>query len=690
MASKSGGMKIRGITIELGADTSGLSKALSDVNGQIGSTQSQLKDVERLLKLDPKNTELLRQKQELLTKSIGETKEKLDVLQKTEKHVQQQFKEGKVSEEQYNALKREIVSTEMSLDKLKDEAKKTENAINGIDEKPVEDVEKAAKEAEDCLEGAGKEASNFKDLLKAEAVVEGAKSIIGSLKDVAEETKEYQKIMGSLEVSSERAGYSAEETGEIFKELYGVLGDDQTAATTTANLQALGLSQERLKEVTNAAIGAWATYGDSIPIDGLAESINETIKAGTVTGTFADVLNWAALENETFGVSLKENTKANEEWNKAVSEAETAEDYFNLALQNASTEAERANLVMQMLADQGLTEAGEAWKENNKSLVENNQANADLQEQMAELGEKIMPIITSVIEKVAELLEWFNGLDEDTQNIILLTIALVAALGPLTGALGGVSDAISFLIANPIVALIAAIIALVALIAVKGDEIQGVLQKVDDFMQNIFAKDWTEVFGPVLGNILNAFSANLKNIWDSIMLAMNGVIDFIRGVFTGDWERAWKGLKEIFGGIVGSLVAVMKAPLNGIIALVNGMIDGINWVIRKVNSLSFTNPFSGEKVGFHFGEIGKVPYLAKGGVLSQGSAVVGEAGPELLTMMGNRAIVQPLTNQTTNTGYLGGMTVNVYGAPGQDVEELAELVADKVQAAVQRQEAVYA
>lgn len=686
MASKSGGMKIRGITIELGADTSGLSKALSDVNEQIRSTQSQLKDVERLLKLDPKNTELLRQKQELLTKSIGETKEKLDVLQKTEKHVQQQFKEGKVSEEQYNALKREIVSTEISLDKLKGEAKKTEDAINGIDEKPVEDVEKAAKEAEDSLEGAGKEASNFKDLLKAEAVVEGAKSIVGALKDVAEETKEYKRTMGSLEVSSQMAGYSAEETGEIYKKLYGVLGDDQTAATTVANLQALGLSQEKLIELTNGTIGAWSKYIDGISIDGLTEAINETVKVGQVTGAFADVLNWAALENETFGVSLKENTKANEEWNKAVREAETAEDYFNLALQNASTEAERTNLVMQALSDQGLMEAGKAWEENNKSLVENNQANAELQEQMAELGEKIMPIITSVIEKVAELLEWFNGLDEDTQNIILLTIALVAALGPLTGALGGVSDAISFLIANPIVALIAA----VALIAVKGDEIQGVLQKVDDFMQNIFAKDWTEVFGPVLGNILNAFSANLKNIWDSIMLAMNGVIDFIRGVFTGDWERAWKGLKEIFGGIVGSLVAVMKAPLNGIIALVNGMIDGINWVIRKVNSLSFTNPFSGEKVGFHFGEIGKVPYLAKGGVLSQGSAVVGEAGPELLTMMGNRAIVQPLTNQTTNTGYLGGMTVNVYGAPGQDVEELAELVADKVQAAVQRQEAVYA
>lgn len=689
MARKSGGTKIRGITIELGGDTSGLSKALSDVNGQIKSTQSQLKDVERLLKIDPKNTELLRQKQELLAKSIGETNEKLGALQKTEKHVQQLFKEGKASEEQYNALKREIVSTEMSLDKLKDEAKKTEDAINGIDEKPVEEVAKAAKEAGESLEHTGKEASNFKDLLKAEVVVEGAKSIVGALKDVAEETKEYKRIMGSLEVSSQMAGYSAEETGEIYKKLYGVLGDDQTAATTVANLQALGLSQEKLIELTNGTIGAWSKYIDGISIDGLTEAINETVKVGQVTGAFADVLNWAALENETFGVSLKENTKANEEWNKAVREAETAEDYFNLALQNASTEAERTNLVMQALSDQGLMEAGKAWEENNKSLVENNQANAELQEQMAELGEKIMPIVTAVVEKVAELLEWFNGLDEDTQSIILLIIALVAALGPLTGAIGGVSDVISFLISNPIVALIAAIIALVALIAVKGDEIQGILQGVDEFLQNIFAKDWAEVF-PFLGNILNAFSANLKNIWDSIMLAMNGVIDFIRGVFTGDWERAWKGLKEIVGGIVGSLVAVIKAPLNGIIALVNGMIDGINWVIRKVNSLSFTNPFSGEKVGFHFGEIGKVPYLAKGGVLSQGSAVVGEAGPELLTVMGNRAIVQPLTNQTTNTSYLGGMTVNVYGAAGQDVRELADLVADKVQEAIERQEAVYA
>mgnify|MGYP000677139777 CR=1 FL=1 len=81
--------------------------------------------------------------------------------------------------------------------------------------------------------------------------------------------------MASLEASSGLAGYSAEQTEEIYEKLFGVLGDDQTAATTTANLQALGLEQNELTELVNGTIGAWAKYGDSIPIDGLAESINE-------------------------------------------------------------------------------------------------------------------------------------------------------------------------------------------------------------------------------------------------------------------------------------------------------------------------------------------------------------------------------------------------------------------------------
>jgi hypothetical protein len=148
--------------------------------------------------------------------------------------------------------------------------------------------------------------------LKAEAIVEGAKGVAEAMRDVSEETKEYRKIMGSLEVSSAAAGYSAEETETAYKKLYGILADDQSTATTVANLQALRLPQEKLLELIDNTVGGWAKYGDSIPIDGLAEAINETAKTGQVTGNFADILNWASLEGETFGVSLKENIEFTE------------------------------------------------------------------------------------------------------------------------------------------------------------------------------------------------------------------------------------------------------------------------------------------------------------------------------------------------------------------------------------------
>lgn len=657
--------KIKGITVEIGGDTQGLKKALSSLNKDINSTQKELNQVNRLLKIDPGNTELLRQKQELLTKSIQDTETKIEALRAAKDKADADMANGtQVNEEQYRQLAREIISSENNLQKMKAEADRTASALKGVDEKPVEEVEAAAKDAEDALEDAGKEASNFGDHLKADFIVEGAKGILSGLKDLAEDTKEYQKIMASLETSSEAAGYSAQETEQSYKQLYGVLGDDQASATTLANLQAIGMSQKDLTDLINGSIGAWARYGDSIPIDSLAESINETIRVGQVTGTFADVLNWAG----------------------------TSEDDFNKKLESANSETEKANIVMQELANQGLIDAGEAWQKNNEEIVANNQANAELQEQMAELGELVQPIITEVISKVSELLSWFNGLDSSTQTLILGAVALVAAIGPISGAVSGVSSAISFLVSNPIVALVAAIVALVALIATSGDQIQSALQSVDDFLQGIFLTDWTQVFGPGIGDVLNAFMANIKNIWDSIKRIFDGVIDFIRGVFTGDWERAWEGVQNIFGGIFDGLIAVVKAPLNGIIGLMNGMISGINWIIEKINSISVDLPdwLGGGHIGFSLPTIGKIPYLARGGILSQGSAIVGEAGPELLTVSGSRAIVQPLTNQTTNNTASFG-NINVYvTASSDDPAQTAREIGEELQAQMQRKGMVFA
>lgn len=246
------------------------------------------------------------------------------------------------------------------------------------------------------------------------------------------------------------------------------------------------------------------------------------------------------------------------------------------------------------------------------------------------------------------MLEAIGGLDEGQIQLILTILAVVAAISPVASVIGKVSESISFLsgtvfpalsnamsfnAANPIVLLIAAIVALVALIAVKGDEIQAILQKVDDFLQGVFATDWTEVFGPVLGGILNTFFATFSDIWDSIKQVLDGVIDIIRGVFTGDWERVWEGVKEIFAGIFTGLEAIAEAPLNGIIGLLNMIIDGANWCIEKLNQIP----------GVNIDTFGDIPFLAKGGTVYSGSAVVGDAGPEILTVSGGKATVTPLT-----------------------------------------------
>ena len=143
---------IKGITVEIGGNTLGLQKALADVNSKSRSLQSELKQVEKLLKLDPSNTELLAQKQKLLGEAVNTTSEKLNSLKEAEQQVQNQFKEGKVSEEQYRALQREIV--------------KTEQDLNGY-EGQLREVTSESKKAGDATEDIGKKATGTAPSMKS-------------------------------------------------------------------------------------------------------------------------------------------------------------------------------------------------------------------------------------------------------------------------------------------------------------------------------------------------------------------------------------------------------------------------------------------------------------------------------------------------------------------------------------------
>lgn len=324
-----------------------------------------------------------------------------------------------------NRAKTELIKLNDQLDdnsRYLDEAKRSSDKTA----KSIDEFGKEVKDAGGKLDDAGGGMKGFiglldemKGMLVGGAVVAGVKELAGAVMEVEESTREYRQILGTLETSGQAAGYAAEETTAAYERLYGILGDTQSTATTVANLQAIGLEQETLMQLIDQVTGAWATYGDSIPIDGLAESVNETIKAQQVTGTFADVLNWGTKEGETFGITMRESTEANKEWNDAVADCKSAEDYFNLALQQCSSDSERANLVMQAMASQGLAKTSEAWRQNNEDIVAMNEAQAKWDEAMAGLGETVAPAaealksfgadaIVWVTEKIQGAVEWIN------------------------------------------------------------------------------------------------------------------------------------------------------------------------------------------------------------------------------------------------------------------------------------------
>lgn len=405
--------------------------SLSAINSQLKSLGSEVKAVtsefignedsmESLTKTNSvleRSVTASRQKLELLTREAERQTKELDALAVALNKASAEFGENSAEAskaqnaynrqaKKVNDLRTQINNTTTSINKLSAEMADNESAADAMS-RGLDDVGSATgglKGAFGGLDGALGGAGIGGLLTKGMAigvVVAGIKEIGSAIIGLVNDTQEYRSIMGSLEVSSRNAGYSAEQTSETYRQLIGVLGDTQTAATTTANLQALGLEQDKLTELTNAAIGAWATYGDSIPIDGLAEAINETVKAGAVTGTFADVLNWAG----------------------------ESEEEFNARLSAANSTAERANIVMDALAKQGLTEAGEAWRQNNKDIVEMNEATSDLDAEMARLGELLSPLAAGlvgfgadalgfVIDKVKIAVEWFKGLIDNVKEAI--------------------------------------------------------------------------------------------------------------------------------------------------------------------------------------------------------------------------------------------------------------------------------
>lgn len=892
--------RIKGITVEIGGDTTGLSKALSGVNKEISTTQKQLRDVERLLKLDPGNVTLLEQKQRLLADSVEQTKQKLDSLKSAEKQVQQQFAEGKISQAQYDALQREIVETEADLKKAEKAAKDFGSVVGqemqAAGNKIGEVGDKISKVG-DKISGAGQKlmpvttaiaglgtasvvsASNFESsMAKLQTIADSSKLSTDKMKaQILEVSNQY----GISAADIAEAAYSAISAGQDTEDAVGFVADAMQLAkagftdsataidTLTTIINAYGdasgsaasisdklITAQNLGKTTVAELGS--SMGKAIPtaamygvtLDNLASSYVTTTKNGISTAESTTYINSMLNELGKSGSTVSDllKQKTGKSFKDLMTDGMSLSDVLAIVQQAAddsgksmadmfsSQEAAKAAATITQHADD-FTEAMNAMVDSSgkaeeafKTIDETTATSAEklktsAQNLMITFGEMLIPVVEDIIGYVQQFVDWLGTLDESQRQTIIQVLAVVAALGPalvifgkiisvggsivsgigriitaggalmgfitstaVPGITGALSGLFAFLAANPVVLIIAgitaAVVTLVVLITTKGEEIKALLASFNEWLQGVFATDWTEIFGPILGGVLNGFFAlvkgiwdgvyqilggvidfiqgiftgnweqawngvqqivsgvwdnitllirgacdliesilsgldswlqgvfktdwteifgpglgdiinafmkNVENTWNAIKRIFGGVIDFIKGVFTGNWEQAWQGVVDIFGGLFDSLVNMVKAPLNGIIGLLNGAVSAINSLIGGLNSISFTMPkwLGGGHFGLSIPYIPNIPYLAKGGILSQGSAIVGEAGPELLTMMGNRAMVQPLTNNTTNRTDLGGVNITVYGAPGQDVRALADIIMDEMQNATERKAAVF-
>lgn len=203
--------RIKGITIEIGGDTTGLDKALKSVNSSITHTQSALKDVNKLLKLDPSNTELLTQKQRLLKDAVASTKEKLEALKQAQVQAKEQLENGTLGQDKYDALQREIVETEQELRRLQEQAATTNTALAKIEEvggklesvgNSISGVGKKMMPISTAVGGLGiaavKTAADFDSAMSQVAAVSGATGDdLQSLRDKAREMGEKTKFSAS-------------------------------------------------------------------------------------------------------------------------------------------------------------------------------------------------------------------------------------------------------------------------------------------------------------------------------------------------------------------------------------------------------------------------------------------------------------------------------------------------------------
>lgn len=390
-----------------------IEKAVDGVNKSIQREGKQLDNLKKKLKQSEKNLDKFesttddaadaledmadesndtRTATDKLTDEIEEQKKQLEKL--TKEYSDAVLEQGDMSKEAVN-LKKQIQSLNKE---LQNNEKRLDGATDGLG-----DLGKGAKDSGEGFKLSKAAVGGFV-AGGLTALVGAAGSAVSAMMDLAESTRETRTNMAKLETAFEAVGFSTEAATETFETLYGILGDEGQATEAASHLAKLAKTEEDLASWTTIATGVYAEFGDSLPIESLTEAANETAKVGTVTGAFADALNWSTMSADDWKTALGGNEKALNAFEKATKNGASAEDAFNDALAKCSTEQERQQLITATLT--GLySDSAEAFKANNAATIAAQEATANYNSAMANLGDKVEPLNTAITNLKTTLVE---------------------------------------------------------------------------------------------------------------------------------------------------------------------------------------------------------------------------------------------------------------------------------------------
>ena len=709
--------KVRGITIELGADTSGIQKALKDVNSSISSTSKELKDIDKLLKFDPGNTELLAQKQQALSKIIGDTKDKMEILNKAMEDLNKEMADGGTEEQQKQmaALQREYISCEQSL-------KGYEGQLEDMD-KDVEDVAKDTETAEkntgnfgDTAKKAGKAAAAAFAAVAA-AMVGVTKGLASIISDTAEYGDEIDKQSRKMGISAEayqewdfvlqHAGSSMDAMSSTMKKLTVAAEDGNDAFTE------LGITQEELASMSQEELFARTIKELQSVEDGSRRTYLASKLLGKGATELGALFDMTAEETEDLMNGLSDLGGLMSD------EAVAASAAFQDSLQNVQTALD--GLKYQLGAEflpsvttvmDGLTEIFKGNKDEGLKLIREgiNDAVKVVTDMMPEFIELAADIILTLAESLVE------NIPNAVPAIIDVVMALVdtiienlplfveSAIQIIVAIIQGIAEALPQLIP----AIIDAIITMVDTLLDNLDliieaAIQIVVALIEGLIEGL--PQLIEYLPTIVIKIVDALVSNVGLIVQAGVTLLTALITNLPQIIIEVVKAAPQIIEALFNGLVQGAVEMAKAGWALLEGLWNGIKEAAVWLWDKVTGW-LNDLWGGIKSFFGIKSPSKQMHWI-GEMLTEGLAegiddtaqtsidaamrLVNGINGTMMGLSGGQVGIGLNGSSALLNGFGGGgITMNVYGAEGQNINVLADTIMDRIQYSMGRSNAVYA